>query len=155
MWCVVQNVIMTAPMIVSLSYFLSLSLFLRFNLNAARKSVMDIMERFDSHRLGKKKKRFLEQKRKKLFVRALLFFVKKRHVWVSLQLKTRMSLSLSLFLSLFFSLSLSRAFNSLSLSRLFYSSHPRARCGVEADTINSRLLHNALLSSSSSPSSTK
>ena len=63
MWCVVQNVIMTAPMIVSLSFFLSLSLFLRFNLNAARKSVMDIMERFDSHRLGKKKKRFLEQKR--------------------------------------------------------------------------------------------
>ena len=57
MWCVVQNVIITAPMIVSLSFFL------RFNLNAARKSVMDIMERFDSHRLGKKKKRFLEQKR--------------------------------------------------------------------------------------------
>ena len=43
----------------SLLLSLSLSLFLRFNLNAARKSVMDIMERG----LGKKKKRFLEQKR--------------------------------------------------------------------------------------------
>ena len=121
MWCVVQNVIITAPMIVSLSFFL------RFNLNAARKSVMDIMERFDSHRLGKKKKRFLEQKRKKLFVRALLFFVKKRHVWVSLQLKTRMSLSLSLSLAFFFlSLSLSRFQLSLSLSFILFVSSESA-----------------------------
>ena len=76
---------------------------------------MDIME----------KEVFVGAKREK---RGQRFFVTKRHVCSSkVQVKT---ISLSFFLSLSFS------HHFFSLSLLLYSSQQRARCAVEADTIN-------------------
>ena len=104
MWCVVQNVL-TAPMIVSLS--LSLSLFLRFNLNA--QICNGYNGAFDSFGKKEGKKRFLEQKETRLLSAALSRFLR--------ALETKKA-TFSLFLSL--SLSLSLTFFSLfQLSRYF------------------------------------
>jgi len=82
------------------------------------------------------------QKENFLEKRGHRFFVKKRHVRLQqskVQVKTQICLSdFSLFLSLSLTFSLSLSFTTLFVVLLLFVSSERARCAVEADTINER-----------------